>query len=188
MFVIATIAVSLGLAAQARGQATSRAEESPRERFERKGGKSVQVRITATKGGELTGPTVTDERDLRLYDQGGHFACRSHIPGTEKNYKENQKQIEKTVEVARVFIWQHWQDKKRGYIRLTFDSVDALSTAHIFVEPDAAGKWQIVWKWARDSGSVDTLPLIRALEQTPGERGRRILLFEDADGEEWQRL
>ena len=43
----------------------------------------------------------------------------------------------------RDFIWQHWSEKRRGYIRVTYNSTDAVSTSHIFIEPGEKGEWHI---------------------------------------------
>jgi hypothetical protein len=186
--IFALVTLSFGFAGQLHAQGTSGKEESPWEKFERKGGRSVHAKISIAADYELTAPQIAEGRNLQLYDQGGHLDCRNHVPGTERKREEIDKRIDRALEPARAFIWKHWHEKKRGYIRLTFDSVDALSTAHILIEPDDAGQWQIVWSWVRDSGMVDTLPVIRRLEQEARDKGKSTLIFKDADGEEWKRL
>jgi hypothetical protein len=90
------------------------------------------------------------------------------------------------------FIWEHWQNKKRGYIRLTENTVDCTSTSHIFIEPDDGGKWQIAWRIARShammSDAVDDLPTIRRVDQKIKNGKATSLIFKDADGEKWQEL
>lgn len=102
--------------------------------------KTTETEVTATDRGELISKDILEKRDISLYDQGGHFDCH----GWDKGPKDicDQKKV-------RDFIWQHWTDKKRGYIRITYGSVDARSTSHIFIEPNEKGEWYIAWRIAR---------------------------------------
>jgi hypothetical protein len=129
-------------------------------------------------------------RDLSLYNFGGEYSdCRNIM------LKEIPKcQIDKAK--ARKFIWKHWQNKKRAYLVVTFSSVDNSSDAHIFVEPDAKGNWNLIWIWERfgmwarrgynfDLLEINSVKLKRATkgdyEYLPGEY---YLSFLDKDGEE----
>src|SRR5436190_1871797 len=68
-------------------------------------------------GRELTATNIAQGRDLKLYDDGGHFDCRRlALSDTAPRNCDLPK--------ARDFIWEHWQKKRRGYIRVTEDSVD----------------------------------------------------------------
>ncbi len=88
---------------------------------------------------------------------------------------------------ARAFIWEHWQSKKRGYIRITFNSVDATSTSHIFIEPDSYGVWRVTWRIVRRNNEVDDLPPIRIIvRKTVG--AEYVLVFNAADGKEQETL
>jgi hypothetical protein len=173
-------------------QKKSKRVETPNERFERKGGRSISTETTVKQNGEVTAAIIAKGRDLQLYDQGGHFDCRRWTPDALKNGQENEQRIVSALKTARNFIWEHWQNKKRGYIRVTMNSVDCTSTSHIFIEPDAGGKWQIVWRIARShammSDGVDDLPTIRRVEQKIKNGKATSLIFKDADGEKWQEL
>ncbi len=185
-------ALSTCFLSEGHAQKTSKRAETPRERFERKGGKSISVEITIRHDGEITTATLAEGRDVRQYDQGGHFDCRRWTPAAIDNGQENERRISSAIETARNFIWERWQNKKRGYVRLTFDSVDAAGTSHIFIEPDENGKWQIVWRIARWHSSlpsvIDTLPTIRRVERKIKNKNVISLVFKDAGGEEWQVL
>lgn len=67
----------------------------------------------------------------------------------EVQKRDGRDPVAATTKNARDFIWRHWQAKKRGYIRITFNSVDATSASHIFIEPDARGVSQGTWKIVR---------------------------------------
>ena len=101
---------------------------------------TTKTEITFTETGELTSKDITQNRDMAQYDKGGHFDCH----GWDKEPKDvcDEKKV-------RNFIWQHWTEKKRGYIRVTYGSVDARSTSHIFIEPDEKGEWYIARRIAR---------------------------------------
>jgi hypothetical protein len=93
-------------------------------------------------GRELTASNIAQGRDLKLYDDGGHFDCRQlALSDTAPRNCDLPK--------ARDFIWEHWQKKRRGYIRVTVDSVDTMSTSHIFIEPDSHGAWHVAWRIAQ---------------------------------------
>jgi hypothetical protein len=190
--VIIVYMLSVYSGTKAHAQQTPKQRETPNERFERKGGKSIKTEIIHRQDEELTSVIITKGRDLRLYDQGGHFNCRRWSPTALKKGRENTQRIESDLEIVRMFIWEHWQNKKRGYIRLTFDSVDAISTSHIFIEPDANGIWQISWRIARwhamMSSGITDLPIIRQVERKGINQGEKILVFSDSAGEVWQSL
>lgn len=102
--------------------------------------RTTKTEVTATETGELTSRDILQKRDISRYDQGGHFDCH----GWTKEPKDvcDEKRV-------RDFIWQHWTDKKPGYIRITYGSVDARSTSHIFIEPNDKNEWHISWRIAR---------------------------------------
>jgi hypothetical protein len=171
-----------------KSQKTKERYETPREKFYRQGGKTIKATVSVREDGELTVNTIAENRDLNLYDQAGHFDCRYY---TLERFADNQKQqfIEMALAQPREFIWEHWQQKRRGYIRITFDSVDAVSTSHIFIEPDANGVWKVTWRIVRHMGEVDDKPPIfsveRSLQSTyPSKKGALYkLIFKYKDGD-----
>jgi hypothetical protein len=170
---------------------TAKLAQVPGEESSRRGWKQAKEEITVSEGGEISSAKIAAGRDMRLYEQAGHFDCRRWSEVALKNPQENNTRVEAALAAARRFIWEQWQNKRRGYIRLTFDSVDAASTSHIFIEPDADGRWQIFWRVARwhallPSG-VDDLPVIRAVVRPP-PNGKAVLIFKGAHGEEQQVL
>ena len=177
-------------------QQSKKRQETPREKFYRNGGKTTREKISAGENGELTTATIAENRDLKVYDQSGHFDCRfwAHAFRKDSATDKTSDSIKASLSKAREFIWQRWQSKRRGYIRLTFDSVDAVSTSHIFVEPDERGSWRVVWRIVRHFGEIDDLPAIRSVERIPSVKGQEKennlykLVFRDNNREIWQTL
>ncbi len=133
-------------------------------------------------GSELTTPDIAQGRDLSIYDAGGHFDCG------RASHRELFERVQCIAE-ARAFISQHWRQRRRGYIRLSQDSVDAHATAHIFIEPDAHGVWRIAWRMARTG--IYRQPQLKDLPDTyqlshirADAEGAGTLLFCTADGKE----
>lgn len=73
--------------------------------------------------------TVTSGRDLSAYDLGGSQGCGIVLKTELPKYNASLKN-------ARDFIWNHWTDRRRGYVIVTMASDDAESDAHIFIELD----------------------------------------------------
>jgi hypothetical protein len=173
--------------AQKTSRKPTKRTETPNEKFVRKGGKTIQTEIYTGDDEELTSSIISGQRDLKLYEQAGHFSCRRWTSAAINN-KRNYDEVEQRLTKAREFIWEHWRNKKRGYLRITLDSVDAVSTSHIFIEPDAQGTWQIVWRIARWHAmmrdSLDDMPILRQVEKSKNKNGQTILIFKDADGED----
>jgi hypothetical protein len=173
--------------AQKTSRKPTKRTETPNEKFVRKGGKTIQTEIYTGDDEELTSSIISGQRDLKLYEQARHFNCRRWTSAAINN-KRNYDEVEQRLTKAREFIWEHWRNKKRGYLRITLDSVDAVSTSHIFIEPDAQGTWQIVWRIARWHAmmrdSLDDMPILRQVEKSKNKNGQTILIFKDADGED----
>jgi hypothetical protein len=115
---------------------TTASGQTERERFFSEGGKEIDVEIIE-RGAELTTADIAQNRDLKLYEDGGHVDCR--------HWREDRVQPPSDCEgKVRTFIWNHWKRHHRGYIRLTGNSVDSTSTMHVFVEPGEGNEWVIV--------------------------------------------
>ncbi len=82
--------------------------------------------------GSVASNGITQARDMPQYDDAGNFYSRWHGPNTENE--------ENTV---RDFIWTHWTEKRRGYIKMTSVGADTRETTHFFIEPDENGGFQI---------------------------------------------
>ena len=124
--------------------------------------------LTVGANGELTAKNIRQGRNMAEYDQGGHFDCREFATGDRGVC--NMKQV-------RDFIWSHWTGKKRGYIRLSGDSVDMVSTSHIFIEPGKDGEWHLAWRIARWSAlpgtnqQIDDVPDLAKVERVDSKEG-----------------
>jgi len=115
------------------------AQEKPNESDETR---NTKAQIELKDKGELTAKDIAQKRTMASYADGGYFDCRGWVPKDEPRGTCDQKKI-------RDFIWRHWNEKTRGYIRVTYNSVDARSTSHIFIEPDKNDEWSICWRIVR---------------------------------------
>lgn len=177
LLTIIILSLSNTTLAQTRKKTKEQKQETPNEKFYRQGGKETKAEVIS-QGYELTTSNIAEKRSLSVYDAGGHFNCREYAKDVNCDFSK-----------IRDFIWQHWQNKQRGYIRVTFDSVDAVSSSHIFIEPDKSGTWHIAWH----NHVLTDIPEIIFLEQAKPEKtetdgGKFILVFKNNEGDEIQRL
>lgn len=138
------------------------------------------------KTGALTTASISEGRQLSAYADGGHFDCRQFTEMALKRPEAAKKKVAASLRSAREFIWTHWQTKKRGYVRVTRNSVDATGTSHLFIEPDAEGHWQITWRIVRQhalikDNNVSDVPTFRTAERFESKDGY-ILVFKSVDG------
>lgn len=152
--------------------------ETPNEKFKRKGGKITEVSVITKADGELTTENIEQDRDLSLYDKGGYFNCNSFQNIDRETCKKNER-------AARDFIWQHWKEKRQGYLSITYNSIDAVSTSHIFIEPKKQGSWHVAWRIVRHSDEVNDMPDLVAVERIENAEGKNSysLVFRDKDGD-----
>lgn len=93
------------------------------------------------KFGEVTTENIIEERNIKNYNQGGHFYCKHSF-----NEKMNPDQLgEKKV---CDFVNEHLKAKRLGYIRITCNGADVTNTFHIFIKPNRAGQWKIFQRMA----------------------------------------
>jgi|GEM_PF-1728873 len=144
-----------------------------------------------------TQETPTAARNLSDYAFGGHIVCNEAS-------SRNSPRCQSSYRKARDFIWNHWREKKRAYIVVMVTSPDAGSDVHIFIEPDSANVWRVVWRSknlycvsCRESDTVGIYqsPEMRSIERKrAGETdvdvpfGTNYLVFLDAQGNEVARL
>ncbi len=88
---------------------------------------------------------VIEGRDLRTYAGGGDFLSSPMTSG---------KVIH--VDALRRFIWQHWSEKTRAYVRLAMSGIDSTQTTHVFIEPDQSGKWRVALRGLNEGYSCPT--------------------------------
>jgi hypothetical protein len=193
---ILLLSICAALAIVLATQSPEKKDETLNERFYRKGGKGTKASVII-KDGELTTSDVAQQRDLASYDKGGHINCRAGMVRYQGESAADFSSKRWQLPKLRDFIWDHWQAKKRGYIRISFDSVDAVSTSHLFIEPDKDGKWHVAWRIVRHLGEITDIPDIRAVKQRSATRhdfecrcdpGSMILSFIDWEGDEIQTL
>lgn len=137
----------------------------------------TKAEVITLKNDELVTKDILQNRDLSLYLQGGHFG-----------WKDNQSKKEKTV---RDFIWQCWNEKKHGYICITYQSLEGfLSTSHIFIEPKENGDWRMIWRIVRSENLINDVPEITAVERVENKpkKGEWALILKDETGKTLQRL
>ena len=126
--------------------------ELPNDRFARKGGRETKVTVRQDKG-LLTVDGVEQGRDLSLYE-------RVNLGSVN----ESPSEFAEAFADARMFLWKHWSEQKLGYLTLTGSTVDATSTAHIFIEPDETSRWRVAWRFVRHNGLIHDLPTYYAVE------------------------
>jgi hypothetical protein len=122
---------------------------------------------------------MVQDRDLALYDDGGDFA-------------ENHMQAADWI-AMRTFIWEHWTQKKRGYIRFKSLGVDTSVQSHMFIEPRDEHTWHIqardIVHWSGGDLHRRTLSeneVVAVDREKPGNAdysGREALLLHTTDGE-----
>lgn len=136
----------------------------------------------------LTAKDIAQNRNLQDYNQGSHFYCRSRFSGSFGN-DPDKLDGEKKV---RDFIWQHWIEKKRGYIRISCPGTDVRNTAHYFIEPDANGEWNIVKRYifqASDDKITRTDTVLKLTERLENkEKGYWYLVLKSSNGEFTEKL
>ncbi|MFL6229414.1 MAG: hypothetical protein ACJ741_11605 [Pyrinomonadaceae bacterium] len=135
--------------------------EFPNDRFRRKGGRTTQVAVV-NGGGMLSTVGVEQGRNLAAYE-------RLNLINPKPLFASEEGQDD-TVVRAREFIWQHWSEHHAGYLTVTLSSVDATSTAHIFIEQEDGGRWRVAWRWVRHTSEVDDLPTYYAVEWVVPQR------------------
>lgn len=159
---------------------------------------------TSKRDAAITSPTPptketrTAGRDLSDYAFGGHVVCHEALSRAASRCQPAYRK-------ARDFIWNRWREKKRAYIIVMITSPDAGADVHIFIEPDEANLWRVVWRTESlycascpgpdRSGAIYQSPEMRSMERKrAGESdvdvplGTRYLVFLDAYGNEVERL
>ena len=126
---------------------------------------------------------IVQDRDMNLYDLGGSADTCAYIEAIEK-------QCQSKRDWARLFIFEHWKEKKRGYISVGYRCTDCSPTDHFFIEPDGNGEWRIAIRFETNDG-IHRLPTafgIKFRRPTKEEREResptRVLSLLDENGKE----
>lgn len=81
---------------------------------------------------------IINGRDLSVYEEGGYIESCFAIDENELAGCLRQR------EAARRFIFDHWAERRRGYIQVGHPCVDCSPVDHIFIEPGSDGEFRIV--------------------------------------------
>jgi len=84
---------------------------------------------TGTPAAPQIPDAVVENRDLRAYEDGGVYRGFDHIDNVDR---------------LRDFIWTHWTQKRRGYVEVVFQGMDARTQTYLFIEP-INDLWGIAW-------------------------------------------
>src|SRR5690348_14991266 len=82
-------------------------------------GRQFHVPTFWAKSGGYSTEEIAQKRNLSLYDDAGHIDCRRFTQAWLHGREKEEARIASEMNSARSFIWEHWQSKKRGYIRIT---------------------------------------------------------------------
>ena len=144
---------------------------------------NTQIRVE--EYGELITPTITSGIDITKYEQLGHFDCRQWAAADSvKRSAFYEKRKEAKLERVRALIWSRWQQRKPSYLRVTYDSIDAVTTHHIFIDLDQSGKRQLILRSLCTYGdsSISDYPPIHHLEYKGTEKKPSVLVFKNDVG------
>jgi hypothetical protein len=133
---------------------------------------------------------IVQGRDFKRYIDGGEF---SNAPLKHGRVPR--------ITALREFIWSHWTQKARSYVRLSLSGVDTRDTTYFFIEPDQQGRWRIhcrhlnIWagavgmtRWTL--GNDDEIVAVERAKPKKDDRygGGYVLVFKTKDGKEAWRL
>lgn len=135
-----------------------------------------------------TTKNITQNRNMTEYDQGGLFWSSTRYGETFGNLKDRLEGEKK----VRDFIWQHWLEKKRGYIKFNHARTDTSTTTHYFIEPDEKGEWIVVRKkiFQQSDGKFEQREdFLSSLERVGNkENGDWFLISKSGNGEIIEKL
>lgn len=86
----------------------------------------------------LENETIVQDRNLSLYNFGGEV-----FSNCDNFEKDELKKCENDLIKARKFIWNHFQNKKLGYIILKDIYSPSPREYYYFIEPDKNDEWHI---------------------------------------------
>jgi hypothetical protein len=123
-------------------------DETSNAHFARQGGRITPYPKVWKESTAYTTIDVAQGRNLSRYDK---FELADPEPKTVA-----ARWHDPVLAQARTFIWEHWRDRKRGYLLLTLSSVDHTSTSHVFIEPDDSRRWRVYWRTVHRREIVDS--------------------------------
>ena len=82
-----------------------------------------------------------NRRDLAKYDNGGSFKFSPTVPQNEQNEERTK---------IREFVWDHWTEKRLGYLSFVFWSAAEDPAGYdLYIEPDKSGSWAVTYDYER---------------------------------------
>lgn len=121
--------------------------------------------------GEITDEMILQHRDLSLYEKSNTSKC-----GTYNCIERKQRE----------FVWEHWKNKKRGYIKSFTQGIDFSYSTHIFIEPNEQGEWIVRWKTATNhavlGNSIAEILEIVSVKQIKLKKGKILLELRNKEG------
>jgi hypothetical protein len=82
------------------------------------------------------------KRDLARYDNGGTF---------DFSWDLMPEAHERTKPKLRMFLWEHWSQKRLGRVVAIFYTIEGdPTTVNLYIEPDANGHWRVVSEYERE--------------------------------------
>lgn len=126
---------------------------------------------------------ITDGRDLSIYEEGGYIESCEAVDDNERASCRRQR------ESARQFVFDHWAEKRRGYIKVGHPCVDCAPVDHVFIEPGSGGEFRIVIT-LENGAPPRTQEGVRVRFRRANEEERwradsaKILVFVDQNGKE----
>ena len=130
--------------------------ELARERFVRTGGRTTRYVNVWRDGDSFVADGIAQGRNLGLYERLDLADPEPRTVGDPGG--------DSVLAQARKFLWLNWHDRRRAYLTITLSSVDAMSTAHVFIEPDETGRWRVYWRSVRSKGVIDDSPTAYSME------------------------
>lgn len=113
------------------------------------------------------------------------FGVRARPFGNEGDRLAGEKKV-------RDFVWQHWTEKKRGYIKISCGHIDTSGTIHYFVEPNEKGEWSVAIRslYKHDLPKYNKQPIkditavsVERIENKADGNSNWTLIFKTIDGE-----
>lgn len=112
---------------------------------------------------------IFQNREMSLYDKKEVSACTS----------------DECIKEMRDFIWDHWNDKKPGYLKRHLPGEKLSATEYIFIEPNQNGEWVVIWKNFFDHSIPEYSSFVERIGTVSlhkSNNGEQILIYKSESG------